>query len=105
MPYSDEEMREIERDPVRLRAYFWRVATNMRRIAKQNRRQSRATGKNHPVTNYLPAFEEGRDLVRMAKTLDTVADQVIEHMDILVETTLVRGKPGSRGNDSRPPRG
>ena len=26
MPYSDADMTEIERDPARLRAYYWRMA-------------------------------------------------------------------------------
>lgn len=90
MTYSDEEMREIERDPVRLRAYFWRVATNMRRMAANNRAKSRATGLHHPVSNYLPAFEEGADEVRWADTYDRVADAVLGDLDTLVETTLVK---------------
>lgn len=93
MTYSDEEMKEIERDPVRLRAYFWRVATNMRRTAKRNRAQSRAIGKGHPITNYLPAFEEGQDLIRWAKTLDNVADHVLENIDVIVESMLVTDEP------------
>lgn len=30
MPYSEEDMAEIEKDPARLRAYYWRMAQHWR---------------------------------------------------------------------------
>ena len=94
MTYSDEEMAEIERDPVRLKAYFWNVVQGMRRIAAKNRARSQATGVNHPVTNYLPAFEEGADAIHWANTLDRVADCILEDLDAWVTSTLVGAPHG-----------
>lgn len=30
MPYSDADIQEIEKDPERLRAYYWRIAQHWR---------------------------------------------------------------------------
>lgn len=92
-PYSDKEMEEISRDPERLRAYFWRFAMNAKRRAVENRSTSRATGIAHPVTNYRPAFEDGRDLMHWASVMDRVAEHVLNNLDVLVETTLERDEP------------
>ena len=38
MAYSEQHMAEIARDPVRLRAYFWRVGTLAKLMAKRRQR-------------------------------------------------------------------
>ncbi len=90
MPYSGEELEEIERDPARLRAYFWHIAMHNRRLARRERAASRAVGCSHPVTNYLPAFEEGADKIRLANLSDRLADLILEHIDGLVDSCLKR---------------
>jgi hypothetical protein len=52
MPYSDDDMFEIERDPVRLKAYFWHIAQHWRRMATQHRARSQAMEEN------IEAFEQ-----------------------------------------------
>jgi hypothetical protein len=91
-PSSDREMRAIERDPARLRGYFWRVAMNARRIAAENRRLSQETGIRHPTTNYRAAFAEGRDLIADAEWMDRFSAAILKDIDLIVETTLVRSK-------------
>lgn len=88
MPYSEQEMQDICRDPERLCAYFWRVAMNAKRTAKRNRERSRGVGLSHPVNNYRPAFEEGYDDVRWAETLDRFSAAILDNLDALVESTL-----------------
>jgi len=88
MSYSEQELEEIGRDPVRLRAYFWRVATNMKRMAARNRTESRQTGELHPVTNYLAKHYEGQDLMHWAGVLDTCGDLILEDLDQWVDSCL-----------------
>jgi hypothetical protein len=90
--YFGKELDDISRDRDRLRAYFWRVAMNARRIAARNRRSSRATGVSHPVTNYRAAFDEGYDLLRWAGVLERVSAIVLDNLDALVESTY-EGEP------------
>lgn len=90
MPYSDRELREIERDPVRLRAWWWHMAQHHRRLAREYRHKSQSTGKWHPVTNYSYEFAKGRKDIRWANTLDRVSAMVLENIDALVESTLVK---------------
>ncbi len=91
-PYTDREMRAIERDPKRLRGYFWRVAMNARRMAAENRARSQQTGIAHPTTNYRPAFAEGRDMIADADTMERFSKTILDNIDVLVKTTLVRGE-------------
>ena len=88
--YSEQEMHEIGRDPVRLRAYFWRVAMNAKRTARRYRAASRAVGVEHPVTNYRRAFDEGQEDMRWADTLDRFSAAILDNLDAFVETTLER---------------
>jgi hypothetical protein len=87
MPYSETDMEAIERDPVRLRAYYWHMTQHWRRMAREMRDASRQTGRAHPVTNYRPAFLEGREEMRHAEVLERLAEHVSENIDALVETT------------------
>lgn len=95
MPYSDQELEEIERDPERLRAWWWHMAMHHKRLARKYRERSRSTGESHPVTNYRPQFEEGFDLVRWARVLESVSGAILENMDALVESTLVKDEPAA----------
>mgnify|MGYP000913993455 CR=1 FL=1 len=90
MFYSEEEMDEIAKCPVRLRAYYWRVAMNMQRMSRRARAASRATSVEHPVTNYRPVFEEGIDEAHWAGVLERTSAAILENIDALVETTLER---------------
>ncbi|WP_143278168.1 hypothetical protein [Bradyrhizobium sp. UFLA03-84] len=74
MAYSETEMREIERDPVRLKSYFWRVATNCRQMAARRRNLARR------------GFEPEVDAMRI-EMLEAVADGIIENIDALVESS------------------
>jgi len=74
MPYSDQQMREIERCPVRLRAYYWRVAMNARRMAADQRGRTRR--------GFVPPETLGPD------TLERFAGSILENIDALVSTTL-----------------
>jgi hypothetical protein len=86
--YTDKELREISRDPERLRRYFSGVAMNARRQALKDRRKSRQMGLAYPVTGYRAVFEEGRDLLHWAETMDRFADVIVENIDALVASTL-----------------
>ena len=88
MPYTEKDMEEISRDPERLRRYFTGVAMNARRMALRDRQKSRRMGLSYPVTGYRAVFEEGRDLMRWAATLEAVADAIIENIDAFVESSL-----------------
>jgi len=87
MPYSEKEFDEIERNPVRRRAYFWHVAMSAQRTARRNRALSRRLAVAHPVTNYKPVFEEGHDLLAEAAHMDRFAKSILDNIDLLVETT------------------
>ena len=88
-------MKEICRDRDRLRRYFAGVAMNARRVSLEKRRKSRAMGLAHPVTNYRPVFEEGRDLAHWADTLERFSNAIIENIDALVESTLETKPPAA----------
>lgn len=88
MPYTEKELEEIERDPVRLRAYVWHVAMNAQRIARRNREQSRKMALSHPVINYVPIHEEGRDLLRDADLMDRFSKALLDNIDLFVDTTV-----------------
>lgn len=90
MPYSDQEMHEIERDPVRLKAYFWHMIQHWRRMGRRKREKSKRTGEIHPVTNYRCHFENGREELRWAEVLETCADVIERDIDSWVEGCLIR---------------
>lgn len=75
MPYSDQQMREIERCPERLRAYYWRVATNARVMAADQRERARR--------GFIPDGALGPD------TLEAFACSILDNIDALVRTTQV----------------
>lgn len=75
MVYTDKQMREIETDPVRLRGYFWRVATSARQMAAERRNQAQR--------GFLP-----EECAVRPDTLDRFADSVLENIDALVRNTL-----------------
>ena len=93
MPYSEQDMYEIERDPVRLKAYYWHMVHHWRRLAARKREKSRHTGECHPVTNYLPHFEKGREELRWAEILERCAEVIEKDIDAWVENTLERDEP------------
>ena len=75
--YTDEEMEEIEADPVRLKAYFWRMSKHWTRLAATYREEARKV-----------SFDEGLEKIRWAKTLDTTAGVLLENLDAFVESTV-----------------
>lgn len=77
MTYSDSQMREISKDPARLRGYFWRVATNCRQMAAVRRGQVRRG-----------FVAEPGDM--KPDTLEKLADSVMQNIDALVSSTLSR---------------
>lgn len=77
MIYTDKQMRKIEADPIRLRGYFWRVATNARQMAAVRRNEARR--------GFLPEESALRP-----DTLERFADSVMENIDVLVSSTLRR---------------
>lgn len=88
MPFSEQELEDISRNPVRLRAWWWHMSMHQARLARKNLKQSRATGLLHPVTNYLPKFEEGYDLVHWAGVHTGVSAVITENLDALVRSSL-----------------
>lgn len=97
MAYTEKDLEEISRDPERLRRYFAGVAMNARRMALRDRQKSRRMGLAHPVTGYRTAFEEGRDLMRWADTMEAFADAITENIDAFVESSLARQpKPAAK---------
>lgn len=87
--YSDQEMRDIERSSERLRAYFWRVAQNAKRLARRDRAASRSISLNHPTSNYRPQFSEGFDLLKDAEHMERFSSAILENLDALVRSTVV----------------
>lgn len=88
MPYTAKQMEAICRDPIRLRGYFWHVAMNAKRMAKEHRRQLKHQGKTYSPTGFKEVFDDGRDLHHWAKTLDSFSDAVLDNLDILVQSSL-----------------
>lgn len=88
-PYTQAEMRAIERDPVRLRAYFWSIAARAQRRSTRLLEASRRTGIEHPTSNYRPAFEDGCEDVHEAGVMARFSKAIHDNIDLLVETTLV----------------
>lgn len=70
-------MREIETDPVRLRGYFWRVATDCRQMA--------AIRRNQIQRGFL-----SEECALRPETLERFANTVLENIDVLVSSTLRR---------------
>lgn len=89
MPYSEQELEEIGRDPVRLRAWWWRVGTNQQRMALTNRRRSRALASiNHVVTDYQDSYEDGADMVRWAGVNERMSTFILGNIDACVRGSL-----------------
>lgn len=88
MSYSEAQLEDIERDPVRLRAYFWHVAMNAQRIARRNRAMSRRLAVSHPVTNYRPVFDEGHELLSKAALMDRFSRAILDNIDAFVDSTV-----------------
>lgn len=63
--YTDKELKEIERDPVRLRAYFWRIAWSWRLLSKD------------------------KDYAHLAPHLANAAEAILENLDSIVDSALV----------------
>lgn len=106
MPYSDHELEEIGRDPIRLRAWWWHMAMRHQRFAREKRELSRMIGRDHPVTNYRERFDEGYDLIRWAIVSDRVASVILDDIELFIRTTLEPAKctcsPRSTGPESKP---
>jgi hypothetical protein len=103
MPYSDQEMEEIARDPTRLRAWWWHIAKHNQRLARNKRERSRRTGQQHSVINYLPRFEEGAELVRHADMSDNLANAVLDNIDALVRSSLEPARCTCHAKRQKPP--
>ncbi len=85
MPFTDEHLWKCETDPVMCRRYFWSCAMNARRMAVK----LRADAKRSP-------FSEGRQIVKMADTLERFSSSVLENMDRLVKVTVKEEKDEAR---------
>jgi hypothetical protein len=79
MAYTGEQLEEIERDPVRLRAYFWRVAMANKVLAARKREEARRA-----------SFEDGPRLLQEAYSSQRFSLVILEHMDALVESCVCR---------------
>ena len=64
MPYSDADFYEIDRDPVRMKAYFWHSAQRLKVMASRE---------NLPY-------------------LARAADAILESLDQIVEATIIKDK-------------
>ena len=73
MAYTGEQLDEIERDPVRLRAYFWRVAMANKVLAARKREEARRA-----------SFGDGMRLLQQARASQRFSLIILEHMDALV---------------------
>lgn len=78
MSYSESEMDEIERDPVRLRGYFWRVAMTNKRLAAQSRKEARTA-----------SYDQGARLIHDAEVSEAFSQAILDNLDVLVKSSLV----------------
>jgi hypothetical protein len=74
MTYTSEQLEEIEKDPERLRAMFWRVAMSNRQRAGQQREEARRA-----------PFDDGPRLLREAEISERFAATILENLDAFVE--------------------
>lgn len=89
MPYSEQELEDIGRDPVRLRAWWWHMSMHDERLARNKRKQSRSLASiNHVVTDYQESYDDGAEMVRWAEISERMAIVVREHLDALVRSSL-----------------
>jgi hypothetical protein len=76
--YSAEALDGIARDRDRLRAYYWHMAQHHRRLAAEHHRTLRSN---------MASFDEGRDLLHWAGTLERVSATILDNLDAIVEST------------------
>lgn len=72
MPYSDADMREIDKCPQRTRAYYWRMCHHWVALAQEHRERSR---RGEDPEEHL---KWANILARMAKTISENIDEIIE---------------------------
>ena len=87
-PYSEEALNEIECDPVRLRAYFWRVAMSARYRAKRKREKVNLQAVYSSPVGFDDAAIDARDELRSANVLDNFAQALLDNLDAFVESSL-----------------
>jgi len=96
MAYSEEEMCEIEKNPDRLRAYFWRIAMGMRLQADKIRHEVH----DHAILSSPVAFDlfsdDRRDAIKWAKALDRTSEAILSNLN-----EFVRSCSGQRLNDKQ----
>lgn len=103
MPYSERDLEEIGRDPVRLRAYFWHMEQHWRRLARGYRFKSQMQARKVVGETY----ETGHDLLRQASHMERSADALRDHInaDLFVRSTIDPAvctcKPSPVGQESR----
>jgi hypothetical protein len=83
---SYQELKEISRDPVSPPGLLLERGDAQQAGGARLRNASRATGVSHPVTNYQAAFEEGRENLELAETMDNLATAILDNLDALVES-------------------
>lgn len=86
MPYSEHDLNEIGRDPIRLRAFYWHMEQHWKRLAREYRAQSHAQARKVVGETY----EMGAKLLDWAGTLERCADMLEKHgnVDLFVRSTL-----------------
>lgn len=86
MPYSERELEEIGRDPVRLRAYVWHMEQHWRRLARLYRIESQVQARKVVGETY----EMGLDLLKQASHMERSADALRDYMnaDLFVRSTI-----------------
>lgn len=74
MPYSEADLLEIEKCPIRLKAYYWRMAQHWKRLANQ----------------YRDEYWKGAnpDKLKWATTLEAGSILIDDNLDLMVAATI-----------------
>jgi hypothetical protein len=90
MPYSEQEMKEISRDPNRLRRYFWRVAMGAKRRAARARREVKDQAVRSSPVLFHDAVDDARERLRRASIEESFAAAILDNLDAWVKSSLER---------------
>lgn len=88
MPYSERDLEEIGRDPVRLRAWVWHMVQHHKRLARKQRAQAYRVSQFCTVGFGEDDVEEGRDLLKWADISERMAKFMEENIDRWVRFSL-----------------
>jgi hypothetical protein len=87
MPYSAEHMAEIEHDPVRIKCYYWYVAMNARRRARQRRQAVRTQAVYSSFVAFDQVTDNAREELRRADHEEQFASVILDNIDAMVESS------------------